>query len=66
MHLTDIHEDTVLIPGLAQGVKDLVLLWTVVQLGSRVAVAMVWSAATAPIWHLAWELPYAVDVALKS
>ena len=42
------------IPGLAQWVKDLVLLW----LRCR-------PAATAPIGPLAWEPPYAVGVALK-
>jgi len=43
------------IPGLAQWVKDLTLLW-------------MWRrpAAVAPIRPLAWEPPYAVDTALKS
>ena len=42
------------IPGLAQRVKDLVLLW-------------LWCspAATAPIEPLAWEPPYAKGAALK-
>ena len=44
-----------LIPGLAQWVKDLALLWLWCRL-----------AATAPIRPLAWELPYAMDKALKS
>ena len=35
------------------------------QLGSDVAVAVLWLAATAPIQPLAWELPYAADVAPK-
>ena len=48
------HEVLGLIPGLAQWIKDLVLLW----LWSRLA-------ATAPIRPLAWKPPYSVSVALK-
>ena len=44
-----------LIPGLAQWVKDLVLLWVCCR-----------PAAVAPILSLAWEPPYALDMALKS
>jgi len=42
------------IPGLAQRVKDLALLWLWCRL-----------AATTPIGPLAWEPPYAAGAALK-
>ena len=55
MNLTRNHEVAGLIPGLSQWVKDLVLL-------------CLWCrpAAVAPIGPLAWEPPYATNVALKS
>ena len=48
------HEDAGLIPGLAQRVKDLALLW-------------LWRrpVAAALIRPLAWEPPYATGVAVK-
>ena len=48
------YEVASLIPGLAQWVKDLALLW-------------LWCrpAATAPIRPLAWEPPYATSVTLE-
>ena len=53
-NLAGIHVDEGLIPGLAQWVKEPVLLW-------------LWCrpVATAPIRPLAWELPYAKGAALK-
>ena len=54
MNLTKNHGVEGLIPGLAQWVKDLPLLW----LWCR-------SAAVAPVRPRAWEPPYATGVALK-
>ena len=54
------------VPGLAQWVKDLVLLWlwrrSQTWLGSGVAVLV---AAAAQIRPIAWEPPYATSAALK-
>ena len=55
MNPTSIREDAGLTPGLAQRVKDPVLPW-------------LWCrpAAAALIHPLAWELPYATGLALKT
>ena len=68
MNLTSIHKDAVLIPGLAQWVKDptFAVSWGVGhRRGSDPKLLWLWHrlAATAPIQPIAWELPYAANAA---
>ena len=58
-----------MIPGITQWVKDPALPQHRPQMqlrsGIAVAVAVAVASAVAPIQLLAWELPYATDVAIK-
>ena len=61
-----IHEDTGSIPGLSQWVNDLAVSCGVGHRhGLDLALLWLWPAAAALIRSLAWELPYALGVALK-
>ena len=71
-NLTGIHEDTGLIPGLAQCVKEscvAVSCGVDHRRGLDLALLWLWMwprlVATTPIQPLAWELPYGTDTALK-
>ena len=71
-NLTRSHEVAGLIPGLAQWVKDLSGVAMSCGVGHRLGLDLAWLwlwcrlAAAALIQPLAWELPYAMDMALKS
>ena len=70
-NLTSIHEDAGLIPGLAQGVKVLVLVSMNCDEGHRLGLdptLLCWCrpVAAALIGPLGWELPYAAGAVIES
>ena len=70
MNTTSTHEDTGSIPGLSQWVKNLPSPRAMVKVTdvAQTLHCCGWCrpAAAAPILPLAWELPYVMNVALKS
>ena len=64
---TSIHEDADLISGLTQWIQCCHELWCRSQIWfcSRIAVLWCKPATAAPIWPLAWELPYVLGATLK-
>ena len=70
-NLTSLHKDAGWIPHLTQWVKDLVLLWAMVQVADaaqipRCCVCGIGQKLQLLIRLLAWEPPYAAGAALKS
>ena len=67
---TSNHEDVALNPGLTQWVRDLALLWVVVEVTDVADAAWLWlwrrPAAAALIRPLTWKLPYVPGAVLKS
>ena len=68
MNPTSNHEDSGLIPGLAQQAKDLVLLWAVVEAEDETQIPCCCDCGVGQqlqLPTLSWELPHAEGAALK-